>query len=349
MTSNLVLKAAFSPSTFVAAQASYNGLFYQQDTNTGADTVLQNSSGSFTVTSTKKGRYSGHLQIGSVRYPFSGTFDSLGQGTNVLHHRGSSDLALGFYLVGDMAYGQVSDGTWTNDFIVADRAVFNTRINPAPFAGQYTIILPGHDTDPSVPNGDGFGAVRVTKSGIAQVSGTLADGTHFSQSAPLSKDGSWPLYASLYAGKGSALSWLAFTNTATNDINGSLSWIKPPVPNSRYYPGGFSTNCFAIGSFYIHNPNHLLNLESANVAFTGGDVGSSFTNSVTMLTSSVLNHTQNALHMGLSLGNGLFRGTVTDPTSATFHAFSGAAFQKLNVGYGLMLGTDQSSKVTISQ
>jgi hypothetical protein len=350
LTSNLVLKAAFATNAFAASQTSYNGLFYQQDINTGADSVLQTSSGSFAVATTKKGRYTGHLQIGSVRYPFSGKLDSLGQGTNVLHHHGASDLTLGFYLVGDVAYGQVSDGTWTNDYIVADRAVFNTRTNPAPFAGQYTVILPGHDSDPSVPAGDGFGAVRVSKSGIASVTGTLADGTHFSQSAPVSKDRNWPFYAPLYAGKGSALSWLSFTNTATNDLNGYLSWIKPPVPNANYYAGGFSTNCFAVGSTYIHGPaSHLLNLESANVAFTGGNVSSSFTNSVTMLTTTVLNHNQNSLHMGLSLGNGLFHGTVTDPTSATFHSFYGAAFQKLNVGYGTLLGTDQSSRVTISE
>ena len=354
MTPNLVLQASFSPATFTAQVATYNGLFYQQDPSQDLDLVQQTNSGSFTLATTKAGKYSGRLQIGSTRYSFSGVFDTNGQGTNIIHRRGATDLALAFHLglgaQSDQAFGQLSDGTWSNNLIYADRCLFNSRTNPAPQAGTYTLILPGYDGAPNLPAGDGFGSVRVSKSGQVSLAGTLADGTHFSQSVPLSAQGNWPLYVPLYSGKGSVLSWLSFASTDTNDIQGALSWIKPADSRSHYYPNGFATNCFAEGSIYVHtsSADPVLQLSTANVTFSGGDLTPSFTNSTTMLVSSVVNHSPNRLGMSLSTSTGVFHGTVTDPTTGKSHSFSGAAFQKNNTGYGLLLGTSQSSRVVVA-
>ena len=114
---------------------------------------------------------------------------------------------------------------------------------------SYTFILPGQGADPSVPSGDGFGAVRVDSNGVARVVATLADGTKLSQSAPLSRSGLWPLYVPLYSGQGSIMSWLAFTNQPNDDVSGLVSWIKPSNLKARYFPGGYTNECQAIGSF----------------------------------------------------------------------------------------------------
>jgi hypothetical protein len=88
------------------------------------------------------------------------------------------------------------------------------------------LVIPGKDNDPSVPAGDGFGVVSVGTSGKIKFKGTLADGTKVSQSTSLSKDGLWPMYVSLYSGKGSLVSWQAFANQINSDLNGMLNWIK---------------------------------------------------------------------------------------------------------------------------
>src|ERR1035438_602931 len=62
----------------------------------------------------------------------------------------------------------------------------------------------GSDDDVSLPQGDGYGAVTVDTGGNVSLTGALADGTTLKTSlghpltAPVSKNGQWPVYASLY-------------------------------------------------------------------------------------------------------------------------------------------------------
>jgi hypothetical protein len=354
MAADLSLRAKFVPSPFFAAQATYHGLFYQQDTNQNMDLVRQESSGAFTVSTTKKSKYTGSLQIGTARYSFHGILDSQGYATNTIHRHGSSDLTLDLQLgagnQAEQAFGHLTDGTWTAA-LGGDRAVFNSRTNRAPFAGAYTVVLPGQDGDPLAPAGNGFGSVRVSPNGIAALAGTLADGTKVSQSVSLSRGGQWPLYIPVYSGKGSVLSWLTFTNTLTNDLDGAVSWIKPGNPRARYYPAGFTNQCVAVGSTYAaprFSTNQVLDLDAASVEFCGGDLTNAFTNSVAFLPSRIVSESTNRLSLSFSRSTGTFRGTVADPTSGKSLSFSGAALQKQGAGYGLLLGAAQSACVVIA-
>ena len=77
----LVNNAVTAKSTALSTTAStiYNGLFYQNDA------VRLDSAGSFTLTLTSRGKYSGRIQIGSKRYSFSGFLSSGQSGaTNVI-------------------------------------------------------------------------------------------------------------------------------------------------------------------------------------------------------------------------------------------------------------------------
>jgi hypothetical protein len=61
----------------------------------------------------------------------------------------------------------------------------------------------------------------VNGAGQVTFSGSLADGGVLSQSVSVSRDGRWPLYASLYTGKGSVWGWLAFdANQPTAGVGG---------------------------------------------------------------------------------------------------------------------------------
>src|SRR4029077_19676238 len=115
----------------------------------------------------------------------------------------------------------------------------------------------------------------------------LSDGTKVSQSVPVSRNGLWPLYIPLYSGKGSIMSWIAFTNQVDTDLNGALSWIKPADSRARYYPGGFTNECNVIGSAYTppaSSTNFVLGFTNAQVVFSGGNLNSSFTNSLAFRT-----------------------------------------------------------------
>ena len=132
---------------------------------------------------------------------------------------------------------------------------------------------------PAVAGRNGFGTVTVGPAGIAHFAGRLADGAVVSEAAQISTNGLWPLYAPLYLGNGSVLSWLAFTNQAGSDFNGSLSWIRSSNPKARYYAGGFTNVCNTIGSAYVPPVRtNILDLSAAQLEFAGGDLENSFTN-----------------------------------------------------------------------
>ena len=349
MVSNLVLQANFVPSPYIPAKGIYNGLFYENDQ------VRTQSAGYFTLIANPRGTYSGRVQLGARRYSFSGKLDLECQATNFIlrpYDRGLTvELRIGKGAEADRLFGRITDGTWTST-LSANRAVFNSRLNPAPQAGRYTLIAPGPDSDPTVPRGDGYGTVRVDAGGRVNFAGTLADGTKSSQSAPLSKNGLWPLYVPLYSGQGSLISWLAFTNQANDDLNGVLSWIKPANVKARYFPEGFSHEYQAIGSLYtppLTITNNLLSFTNGAATVTGGNIAHDFANSLTFgLRSKVTNLSSNLLVMSFSTSSGTFRGTVKDPTTGTFLPFGGALLQKLDAGYGFLLGTNLSSRVILT-
>src|SRR6516164_1793036 len=92
----------------------------------------------------------------------------------------------------------------------------------------------------------------------------------------------------------------------------------------------------------------VLDLVNASIAFTGGELGAGFTNSIDIGRSNrVKNHSSNNLNMTFSIGTGTFQGVVVDPVSGRIMPFSGVAFQKNNTGYGLLFGTDQTSSVLL--
>ena len=251
----------------------------------------------------------------------------------------------------DQIFGSLTDGTWTAT-LSGDRARFNARTNPAPCAGSYTLLLPGSDADPARAAGNGFATVSVNRNGLVLTRGTLGDGTHFTQSAQLSTPARWPFYVPLYSNLGSVLSWLAFTNRPADDLNGVLNWIKLPNARARYYPEGFATETFAIGSLYlppVSATNHILNLVDAQLTFSGGNLNAPFTNLIELGNGSrVTNLSGNRLRLRFSLATGTFAGRVADPVNGMFYPFTGAVLQKLNSGFGVLLGTNQTSRLTLS-
>jgi hypothetical protein len=329
---------------------TYKGLF--SETNQ----IRKQSSGAITTSLTARGNYTGRLQIGMNGYGFTGRLSPEGHVTNTFPKTISGplrlDLGFGTGSESDVIMGPITSSNWVAAAI-GDRAVFNARTNPAPYTNRFTLIIAGQAGDASLPEGDGYGTLKLNSSGTGTLAGTLACGTPFSQGVSVSKDGLWPLYFPLFTGTGSLWGWLAFTNDTGSDIDGAPTWIEPANALARHYPAGFTNDFQVLGSVYVRplGPmNHILDLTNASVEFSGGNLVADFTNGVALgLNSQVTKLSgSNRFSMSFSLSTGTFRGHAADPVSGKTYAFAGAVLQKMSEGHGFLLGTNQSSRVVIS-
>lgn len=270
-------------------------------------------------------------------------------GTNAL----TVELQLHLGLGEDVVTGQITDGQWVTP-VLAERLTFHAATNPAPFAGKYTIVIPGHGDGSAGPGGDGYGTVTVTPAGYASLSATLGDGSaNVSQRVPISKNGFWPLYVSLYSGKGSLLSWMRFADRPTDDFSGLLSWMKPNLPTHRFYPGGFTNETFALGSRYVPpalRTNRVMNFSNGFVELGGANLASTILNDVLLTpTNRIINLSSNKLSMTITLSSGLFSGSAVRPDTGRPVPFKGVLLQKANYGTGLHSGTNRTGRVSIWQ
>ena len=341
-----VIRQWIDTAAFAVNKGAYNGLF--ADTNGAA----LESSGFVTITLNAKGAYTGSLQMAGKRYPLSGQMDSsTGRASRTVLRPGASSLSLEFGLDltpdSEQITGTVSDGQWVAQ-LLAQRAVFNARTNPAPYSGSYTLVLPGTNGVGNPPAGHGFGTPRIDTGGRVKLVGSLADGTAVSQSVPLSRAGHWPFYASLYGGKGSAIGWLSLTNSATNELNGIVNWIKKPQPQAKRFAAGFTNSSIpaTLSKYLPQSP--VINLPSGTTAFNGGGLPS-FTNHVSLgLNNKIINQSPNSLTLNIAISTGAFNGGVAAPGQTRRTPFKGVFLQKVNTGYGYFLGTDQSGSVVIA-
>jgi len=341
----VIYNAASTNLPFVPTAASYNGLFYQ------SNGVQVAASGAIALKTTTLGTFSGTLQMGLNRYACTGSFDSNGVASSLVARKNTNAVTLTLHMDtadNNRISGTVDGGTWVAD-LEADRVSFDSKNNPCPLAGKYTLILPGAgDASPLRPQGDGYGLVSVSTSGQIKLGGALADGTKLTQSANLVVHGRWPLYVPLSAGQ--VLGWLTFSNTAQEDFSGPVSWIKLPVAAAKYYPAGFDLETNAVGSIYRVPPSTIIPvLATTNdlVVLTDGNLVTSLTNAVTIgLKSQVFDQSlTNKLTLAITTASGLFKGTFMDPVSRKSVAFNGVLLQKQDYGSGYFLGTNQSGRV----
>ena len=346
MQSNLTLTANFHPNPFIPMRGVYTGLFY--DTNG----VQHDSSGLFAASITDKGAFTATLRSAGRRLAFSGQFDLDGRASKAVPRVGTNALAVQLQLDmtpgTDRLSGQLSDGTWSAE-LAAHRTVFNVKTNPTPFAGHYTLIIPGFADDPTLPGGDGCGSVTVLGGGTVALAGTLADGTVMTQRAPLSKEGHWPLYVSLYGGKGSILSWVTFTNST--NVGGRLNWNKPALATSKYYRDGFSIESMLTGSAYsppVSATDRILSFSNGVVVWSGGNLSQPMTNNVVISPNNkVTLPASGKTVLTIAPATGLLRGSVSDATTGKLFLFKGALLKGWDSGAGYFLGTNQSGRVTL--
>jgi hypothetical protein len=247
------------PPPTLTNSGTYSGLFSEPDA------LRPQSAGAFKLSISTRGTYSGSLQMGTARLPFSGVLNPSFQAANQIPRKNTNALALSFSLgPSNRVNGSLSDGTWTAN-LYGERTASSAPTNNA---SKYTLVIQGNTvTSPSL--GNSFGVFTVNSAATVKFNGKLADGTKLNQSASFTESGKWPFYVSLYSGNGVAMGWLTFANGRRDGLTGVLSWIKPPSPTSPLYPGGLAVQCATFRSIY--NPGATLseNLTVANLVFGG--------------------------------------------------------------------------------
>ena len=312
--------------TFQPGVGTYNGLF------ASADGVVFLQSGSFSAKVTKGGKYSAKIQVGKSKFSVSGQLDEGGADARPVPKSG---MFLEIQAAPDRITGTISQGDeWSAD-LIADRAVFDGKTKVAPFAGTYTMVIPG-STIAGVPAGDSYGTITVDTSGNVKFSGSLADGTKVSQSSVASATGQWPLYQSLYGGLGQLFAPIT-AGGPSGDVTGPVSWIKQPTAKARFYPDGFQYDTNVIGSVYNPSLHPVTRFTDGSVVLSGGNLATGINNRLLVTPANVATAVgTNKLTISLSASQGLFKGTAVDPSTGKKIQFNGVLLQNSQSGSGVL-------------
>ena len=348
MQPDLAVTANFVNNPYRGSIGKFNGLFYD------SNGVEHGSSGFFSFSLTERGTYSASLLTGGRKLSAAGQLNLEGKATNTILRTGTTPLTVVWSVAfdgSDRITGAVSDGSWTAE-LDGDRAVFNARSNPSGLAGKYTLNIPGTPGATLTPEGNSYGTVTIDGNGVVSLKGSLSDKTSAVQKVPVSKNGEWPLYVPLYAGKGSLFSWVSFMPRDQDDFHGALMWSKPALPTAKYYPSGFIDSYMMTGSRYVAPvgaTNRILALTEAVVLISGGNLPQSYTNHVILgLNSRVTSAGPDKLSLSFTLSSGLFKGSFTPGDVGKAVSISGAVLQKATNAAGFFLGTSQCGSVSLT-
>lgn len=163
-------------------------------------------------------------------------------------------------------------------------AVFDARRNPWTAAsnvaqmGSYTagIETSAVSGDLSLPQGDGYATLAISKTGVATWAGKAANGTGFTFGTVMAADLSIPLHVMMYKNTGS-LQGECFINATTldlvSDVIPAFDWYKIPQPlasTDRSYKGGFLVHPLELsgGKYAPNNIYTFLGLAGAPASLT---------------------------------------------------------------------------------
>lgn len=365
LVSDLVLTAHFVPNPFLSIQGVYNGLI---------DTADHSSRGLVSVAVSSKGAFSGTVRLDGAVFPVKGVFSA------GLHYEGTlKKRAVSYPITLDLApsgpdgAGHIS-GTITRPnlpsaTVSADQAAYAKITNEVQLAdrGAYNTLLPpsGGNLDPMYPVGIGSGRVTLSKTGAARLVGKLGDGTTISVGGVISKTQEWPLYASLYKGKGFITGSVAFDRSQPlTDMSGVLTWKSPGA--AKRFVGGFRGDSQLLSVKYAKpsSGERAFLLDTAGVGTWAIDAPASASPArqaigtdlgVTLSTANKFAFTDSPLKpkTTVTLATGAFKGSFLDPETHKAVPFSGFILSskaeriKVDAAGGFFLRGDGSGSVQI--
>ena len=319
---------------FSLAAGKYSGLFYD------LNGVSSASAGYFSATVNASKGYSASLTFAGGKYSLSGKLDDLGNsGTRIITRNGGlPSLRVSFQvdLFGaDQIAGTVQGGGDWNAVIQADRQVFNSKTAPSPFAGSYTLTIPGFAGG---PGGTSVGTLVSGTSGNVVFKGTLANGKTVTQTSAVSKSGVWPLFA-LEGGGAVMMSWVDF---AADPLGGELAWIKPSFKGKGFYPAGYTNGVTATVTLTSPVVSGMRQLD-----LNGAGLGQTLSYFISLGADG--RAVTNGVALKVTPATGAFSGKVANPTTGKPAMVINGVLINGNLGEGFFLGTSESGKVTLQQ
>jgi hypothetical protein len=222
-------------------------------------------------------------------------------------------------------------------------------------AGQYTFNLaPADTTDTTVPQGFGYGTLRVTALGKGSLRGVLGDGTKIKADLVVSALNTFPLYNAMYKNQGAAVGWITLsTNAAATNatIDASVDWFKPAVTNAHFYPAGFTTTVALNGATYV-SPSHHGPTIAGNGQLTlgGGNMSSNLVKSVVISSNGAVTVSppdSDQLILAILPQTGQVSGSFFNAAIHKTVTLNGLLLQGDNSGAGLFVGTNRTGFFTL--
>lgn len=303
------------------------------------------------------GAISARLRWQGRNLPLRGVFDAQGKLSINLPQR------TGGVIVGELRLQQTASGhsrltgtlTWNGLSAQADlaRAGYHARLNPTPasLVGRYNVLIPSQINWPAqAPVGDGWAALTISNAGVVKVTGRLGDGTPLTETAYLSADGDFSLFAELYrttpqrghvGGR-----WVMRDVPGVSDMDGVLQWRKLADSRERIHSTGFVVAGPAIAS-RLQVPakgtrllTALANTEpNASLSLSGPGLPASNLGEIERplgwLSNDALRHFGPETISGKAVRTtGLVTGKYQHPSNGLRFSFTGVAFQKQNLVAG---------------
>lgn len=348
MQDGLSINANFTPNPFTPLVGRYEGLIT-------SSTPSAAGSGRINFQVGPGGGFTCGFNLNGLSRSFTARFSGDGSYNGQI---GQWQITLQLDISGgsDQITGTIANSSISAN-IRADLNVWNATKNPAP-AGKYTALLTPNTGDSTTPQGYGLAIVTVGKAGGVTVVGTLADGVAFTETATLSKNNTWPLYAVVNGGAESVVGEITLENLSGSDMDGTVSWFRSANGRAAYFPNGFSTQVSFEGSAFAapgrsQTTLSLSDTGSNNVSISiGGADAPQTTFSGVVRPSGVMVADPNSgppRGFALTLGaGGRISGSFVDPGSNRRVTFVGAVLQKQNMAAGFFRSAGQSGYVQLA-
>lgn len=326
-----LISESFKLNFFPAVAGTYYGVFF-------ATNIATNNAGFFKLTLNDSGTITGKLQFPVYTYSILYPLDSLGRA--LLAGGGFDGTEIYFDLNFDLTNG--ADAVTGYVYSVGTQASFTgyravTQLPTNTVAGKYVLDLDTTTNQAaSGPTNDGYATLSVGKTGALTLGGTLADNTPFSEGVGVSKDGVWPVYATLYNGHGMLIGWETnvIGTSGSAGSTGTLYWVKAPTKDT-YFTDGFNIEAASTGTNYVAPVPGT----QYQVVFAGGSVSPALNNVLTVSQSGQFVPAPGApdkLAISLSAA-GVIKGTIYNPADNETLPIRGAFSSPSLGGSGFIL------------
>lgn len=291
------------------------------------------------------GTYTGKLQLGRKRYPFSGKLDD--EGAASVQVRAGPNLSFGLRLEFDFGNPaqRVSGTIDPGDILVqAHRLPDVVKGRNNRWAGRYTLALRPATNDAAAPAGAGWGTVTVSASGAASFAGVLADGTRLNLGGAVDARGAWAWYASLESGRKTLQGWIQFQDQSPTNVCGSVNWLQ--LPGKTASARSFNTVLASVGSVYVPAAAHSMPLAWSQgwLTIRGAGLPSPLVLPAAFTPAGVLTGTD--FKVKLTSSTGKFAGTCNSAGASI--PFSGVLLQSFAIGEGYAAAGSSNGWVSLS-